>query len=78
MVIFIKKIKTKEGINSFNMDKIRKEVPSEYEILAGDPIISFTANHIVIAIKCSLKVVAKKEPATKKVAVKKKVTDAKA
>ncbi len=82
MVIFIRKIKTKEGINSINLDKIKKEVPSEFEIVNAEPEISYTANHIVVAVKCKLKAVikkepVKKEPVNKKVAVKKKVAAAK-
>lgn len=82
MVIFIKKIKTKEGINSLNLDKVRKDIPAGFEPLSEEPIISITANHVVIAFKCKLKVVAKaaanKKVVNKKPAGKKKPAPAKA
>lgn len=52
MIIFIKKIKTKEGINSIDLEKVKNDVPSGYKAVGGDPEVSFTANHLVVAIKC--------------------------
>lgn len=52
MIIFIKKIKTKEGINSFDTDKIKKGVPAGYKVSAEEPIITLTANHVMVAYKC--------------------------
>lgn len=52
MVIFIKKIKTKEGINSFDNEKVKKSIPAEYKITNQEPIITLTANHILIAYRC--------------------------
>ena len=52
MIIFIKKLKTKEGINSFDSEKIKKDIPGDYKALDVDPIITLTANHILIAYKC--------------------------
>jgi hypothetical protein len=57
MIIFIKKIKTKEGINSFDLEKIKKDIPADLRVSDDAPIISFTANHIVIAFKCQKNVV---------------------
>ena len=78
MVIFIKKIKTKEGINSLNLDKVKKDVPSEFEVLDAEPAISFTANHVVVAFKCKLKSVKNEPVSNKKVVSKKKTAAAKA
>jgi hypothetical protein len=81
MVIFIKKIKTKEGINSFNVDKIRKDVPDDYEILDKEPQITYTANHVLVAFRCKQLEVkaapAKKAAAPKKAAATKTATPAK-
>ena len=55
MIIFIKKIKTKEGINSIDMEKIQKDIPAGYEAMGNEPIVSFTANHLLIAFKCQVK-----------------------
>ena len=77
MVIFIKKIKTKEGINSLNLDKVKKEIPAEFQIIDQEPVISYTANHVVIAYKVKL-VSVKKEAPVKKVAAKKKASPVKA
>jgi hypothetical protein len=52
MIIFIKKIKTKEGINSFDNEKIKKDIPEGYKVLGGEPIMTLTANHVLIAYKC--------------------------
>ena len=84
MVIYIEKIKTKEGINSLNLDKIKKEIPAEFQIIEQEPTISFTSNHVVVAFKVKL-VVAKKATVAKKAnevikkaVVKKKTGPAKA
>jgi|GEM_PF-6498041 len=75
MVTFIKKIKTKEGINSFNLDKIRKDIPADFQVLDEQPAITYTANHIVVAYKVKLitltkeAIVKKKAPARKKAVV---------
>jgi hypothetical protein len=70
MILFIKKIKTKEGINSINLDKVRSEVPSEYKVLDEEPAISFSAKNVVIVYKCAIEhhAVEKeiKQPAVKK------------
>jgi len=55
MIIFIKKIKTKEGINSIDLEKIKKEIPAGYEADGNEPMVSITANHVVIAFKCHVK-----------------------
>lgn len=52
MIIFIKKIKTKEGINSFDSEKIKKDIPAGYKIQDHEPVITLTANHVMIAYKC--------------------------
>ena len=52
MIIFIKKIKTKEGINAFDNEKIKKDIPGGYKISDQEPIITLTANHVLIAYKC--------------------------
>ena len=72
MVIFIKKLKTKEGINSLNLDKVKKEIPAGFQTIDTEPIISFTANHVVVAYKCKLISVKKEEVNTKKAPGKKK------
>jgi len=86
MIIFIKKIKTKEGINSFDNEKIKKEIPADYIISDHEPIITLTANHVMVAYKCERaakptpKPASKSKPApkTKKAAAAKKATTAKA
>lgn len=55
MVIFIKKIKTKEGINTFDLEKVKKNIPAEYTVADNTPAISLTANHIMVGYKCELK-----------------------
>jgi hypothetical protein len=73
MIIFIKKIKTKEGINSIGLDKIRKSIPVGFKIVNNEPAISYTANHIVVAFTCLEVPKAKPAPAVKaKVEVKAK------
>ena len=72
MVIFIKKIKTKEGINSLNLDKVKKDVPADFQVLDGDPVVSFTANHVIIGYKCKLKTITKPAAQPKKAPAKKK------
>ncbi len=52
MIIFIKKIKTKEGINAIDLDKIKKGIPEGYKVSGKDPVIDYTANHVVVAYKC--------------------------
>ena len=52
MIIFVKKIKTKEGINSFDSEKIKKDIPAGYQASVQEPIITLTANHVMIAYKC--------------------------
>jgi hypothetical protein len=52
MIIFIKKIKTKEGINDLNIDKIKKDIPDGYHPVSNEPLLSITANHLVVAFKC--------------------------
>jgi hypothetical protein len=64
MIIFIKKIKTKEGINSFDNEKIKNGIPKGYQATVEAPIITLTANHVMIAYKCE--VVAKPEVKEKK------------
>jgi hypothetical protein len=73
MIIFIKKIKSKEGINALNIEKIKKEIPEGYAAIGNDPAVSFTANHVVVAFNC----VSQPKPAVvkKKSAVKTKNTD---
>jgi len=73
MVIYIEKIKTKEGINSLNLDKIKKEIPAEFQIIDQEPIISFTSNHVVVAFKVKLVAVKKAADLKKATEVKKKV-----
>jgi len=63
MIIFIKKIKTKEGINSFDNEKIKKDIPEGYKVSAEEPTITFTANHVLVAYKCEK--VTKPTPAPK-------------
>ena len=63
MIIYIKKIKTKEGINSFDNEKIKKDIPTGYQASVEDPIITLTANHVMIAYKCEQ--VAKPDQKTK-------------
>ena len=65
MVIFIKKIKTKEGINSIGLDKIRKSIPGGYKIVNNEPSISYTSNHIVVAFTCREVTKPKSAPAVK-------------
>jgi hypothetical protein len=65
MIIFIKKIKTKEGINSIGLDKIRKSIPAGYKIVGSEPTISYTANHIVVAFNCQEVAKPKVAPAAK-------------
>lgn len=65
MIIFIKKLKTKEGINSIGLDKIRKSIPEGYKIVNNEPAISYTANHIVVAFTCQEVPKAKVVPAVK-------------
>ena len=70
MIIFIKKIKTKEGINNFDTEKIKKDIPEGYKVIDQEPIITLTANHVMIAYKCQ----AVTKPSTKaKAKTKKKV-----
>ena len=52
MIIFIKKIKSKEGINAINIEKIKKEIPEGYAAIGNDPQVSITANHVVVAFNC--------------------------
>ncbi len=78
MVIYIEKIKTKEGINSLNLDKIKKEIPAEFQIIDQEPIISFTANHIVVAYKVKLIPVKKAAEVKTKAVLNKKAAPAKA
>jgi len=52
MVTFIKKIKTKEGINSFDLDKIKKSIPATYKVIENTPAITYTANHALVIYKC--------------------------
>ena len=52
MIIFIKKIKTKEGINAFDNEKVKKSIPADYKITNQEPIITLTANNILIAYRC--------------------------
>jgi len=81
MVIFIQKIKTKEGINSLNLDKLKKEVPVDYELADHEPAITFTANHVVLSWMCkpmaAKKETAEKEGTPKKQAASKKTLAAK-
>jgi len=78
MIIFIKKIKTKEGINSFDQEKIKAGIPSGYQASNQEPIITLTANHIMIAYKCEQIEKPKVKPKEKKVKKKsKKITVAK-
>lgn len=53
MIIFIKKVKTREGINNIDLEKIAKSVPQGYKAV-GEPAIAFTANHVVVSIQCQL------------------------
>jgi hypothetical protein len=59
MVIFIKKIKTKEGINSIDLDKVRKGMPSGYSIAGNEPLLTYTANHVIVAFNCKKETVQK-------------------
>jgi hypothetical protein len=52
MVTFIKKVKSKEGINSIDIEKIKRSVPAEYKVVGNEPAVTYTANHIVIAFSC--------------------------
>ncbi len=52
MITFIKKIKTKTGINSFDNEKIKKEIPEGYKASLPEPVMTFTGNHIIIAFQC--------------------------
>jgi hypothetical protein len=62
MVTFIKKIKTKEGINSFDLDKIKKSIPASYKVIENTPTISYTANHVLVIYKCQLQKQEKAQP----------------
>ena len=72
MIIYIKKIKTKEGINSIDLEKIAKEVPAGYKVTDKAPAITYTANHMVLAYTCQAvakvqkKAVVKAKPKAKK------------
>jgi len=76
MITLIKKIKTKEGINTLDLEKIKKSVPAGYKLAGGEPAITYTANHIIVAYQCQQAMVAdakpktKSKPKTKKAAVK--------
>jgi hypothetical protein len=66
MIIFVKKIKTKEGINSFDSDKIKNDIPAGYKASVQEPIITLTANHVMIAYKCEKIEKPAPKPKTKK------------
>lgn len=63
MVTFIKKIKTKEGVNTIDLEKVKKDIPASYKILDNKPVITYTANHIVVAYACQEQKPAKAQPA---------------
>ncbi len=65
MIIFIKKIKTKEGINSFDNEKIKKDIPHGYIVSSQEPAITLTANHALIAFQCEKVVKPVAKPAAK-------------
>ncbi len=65
MIIFIKKIKTKEGINSFDTEKIKKDIPEGYSISVNEPIITLTAHHVILAYKCEQKITAQPKSKSK-------------
>lgn len=67
MIIFTKKIKTKEGINTIDLEKAKKEIPAGYKA-TGAPQVSYTANHVVLAFVCEL---LEKAPEAKKAAASK-------
>jgi hypothetical protein len=69
MITFIKKIKSKDGINSFDLDKIKKSIPASYKVIENTPTISYTANHVLVIYKCQEQ---KQEKAQPKAAVKSK------
>ena len=52
MIIFIQKIKTKEGINSIDLEKVKKEIPADYSVLNTEPVITYVAHHALIAYQC--------------------------
>jgi len=73
MIIFIKKLKTKEGINSFDSEKIKKGIPAGYKASAAEPIITLTANHVLIAYKCEQIVKSNAKPELKTKEKEKKI-----
>lgn len=77
MVIFIQKIKTKEGINSLNLDKLKKEVPVDYELINQEPTISYTSNHVILSWKCKTAPLKKEEPPVKEATPKKEAASKK-
>jgi len=52
MITFIKKIKSKDGINSIDLDKIKKSIPASYKVIDNTPTISYTANHVLVIYNC--------------------------
>jgi hypothetical protein len=50
MDYYIRKIKTKEGINSLDIEKIKKSIPAGYKPANSLPEITFTANYAVLHI----------------------------
>ena len=66
MILFIKKIKTKEGINTFDDEKIKKSIPKGYIPSVEDPTITLTCNHMVIAFKCEKAIKPTPKPKLKK------------
>ena len=73
MITFIKKLKIKEGVNSFDIDKIKKGIPEGYKSLVDDPTVTFTGNHVVIAYQCERTAKPSVKPKIKNKAKSKKV-----
>jgi len=72
MITFVKKIKSKDGVNAIDLDKIKKGIPAIYKVIDNAPTITYTANHVVVAYNCQeqkqrVQVNAKTKPAAKSV-----------
>jgi hypothetical protein len=72
MIIYIKKIKTKEGINSFDNEKIMKDIPKGYKASAPEPIVTYTSNHVILAYPCKAVAQTVTKPGSKKKIANKK------
>lgn len=52
MILFIKKIKTHEGINFLDKEKIKKDIPKGFRTSNDTPTVTLTSNNVIIAFEC--------------------------